>query len=57
MRVLFVGAGAVGQVYGYFFQKGGAKIAFLVKPSHLSWARDGFKLFDLSKKREHKLEG
>ena len=57
MRVLLVGAGAVGQVYGYFFQKGGAKIAFLVKPSHLSWARDGFKLSNLSKKREHNLAG
>jgi 2-dehydropantoate 2-reductase len=35
MKVAFVGAGAVGQTYAYFAQKGGASTAFLVKPRHV----------------------
>jgi hypothetical protein len=32
MRILVVGAGAVGQVYGWHLHQGGAEIGFLVKP-------------------------
>ncbi|MGB0920165.1 MAG: ketopantoate reductase family protein [Alphaproteobacteria bacterium] len=35
MHVLIVGAGAVGQVYGYHFAQGGAQVTFLVKPHHV----------------------
>jgi threonine dehydrogenase-like Zn-dependent dehydrogenase len=31
MNVLIVGAGAVGQLFGYFAARGGCKITFLVK--------------------------
>ena len=34
MRVLLVGAGAVGQVYGWHLARGGAATSFLVRPRH-----------------------
>ncbi len=51
MRCLLVGAGAVGQVYGYHLQRGGADVAFLVKPKHAEATRRGFVLYPLKKKR------
>jgi 2-dehydropantoate 2-reductase len=42
MRALVVGAGAVGQVFARHLMKGGAEVAFLVKPVHAPAARDGF---------------
>jgi len=47
-NVLIVGAGAVGQVYGRHFQRGGADVAFLVKPKHLDETRRGFTLYPLN---------
>ena len=41
LRVLLVGAGAVGQVYGYHLQKGGAQVAFFVRPKHRAEAEGG----------------
>ena len=35
LRVLIVGAGAVGQVYGWYLTQGGAKISFFTKPKHV----------------------
>jgi ketopantoate reductase len=32
MRALVVGAGAVGQVYGHHLARGGADVAFYVRP-------------------------
>jgi 2-dehydropantoate 2-reductase len=51
MRCLLVGAGAVGQVYGYCLQKGGANVTFLVKEKYAADARAGFTLFPLKKKK------
>ncbi len=34
MRVLLVGAGAVGTTYGFHLARGGAQVSFLVKPRH-----------------------
>ena len=48
MRVLLVGAGAIGQVYGYHLQQGGAQVAFLVKPAHVEWAGSGLTLYRLN---------
>jgi 2-dehydropantoate 2-reductase len=45
MRVLVVGAGAVGQVYGRALQRAGAELTFLVKPRHEAAARRGFVLY------------
>ena len=49
MRVLIVGAGAVGQVYGLALQRGGAEVAFYVKPQHAEEARAGFALYRLNR--------
>ena len=48
MNVLIVGAGAVGQVYGRHFQRGGADVAYLVKPQHLDETRGGLTLYPLN---------
>lgn len=45
MHVLIVGAGAVGQVYGYHFFQGGARVTFLVKPHHMPKLQKPLKLF------------
>src|SRR5207248_2294018 len=50
MNVLIVGAGAVGQVLGAHFQKGGARVSVLVKEKHAAEARAGFTLRALHKK-------
>ncbi len=51
MRVLLIGAGAVGQVYGYHFQQGGAEVAFVVRPKYEAQVRQGFDLYPLNRKR------
>ncbi len=45
MRALIVGAGAVGQVYGYHLARGGAHVSVYVKPRHVDEATRGFELF------------
>lgn len=46
-RVLLVGAGAVGQVFGRYLRAAGCDIAFLVKEKHAQEARSGFTLYAL----------
>ncbi|WP_224243395.1 ketopantoate reductase family protein [Hyalangium gracile] len=46
-RVLLVGAGAIGQVFGWYLQSGGAQLAYLVKPKYAEEARRGFTLYEL----------
>lgn len=43
-RILLVGAGAVGQVYGHHLRQGGAEVAFLIKERHRSRVARGFVL-------------
>jgi ketopantoate reductase len=50
-KVLVVGAGAVGQVYGHALAKGGARVTYLVKPKHADEARRGFVLYPLNRGR------
>jgi 2-dehydropantoate 2-reductase len=45
-RVLLVGAGAIGQVYGRFLQAGGCELSFLVKEKYAEEARRGFTLYE-----------
>ena len=45
MRVLVVGAGAIGQVFGLHFQQGGAEVSFLVRPKYADDARKGFVMY------------
>jgi 2-dehydropantoate 2-reductase len=44
VETLLVGAGAVGQVLGYFLQKAGARVTFLVRPQYAEETRRGLKL-------------
>lgn len=44
-RILIVGAGTVGQVYGHFLQRGGAEVSFLVKPVHAEECARGFNVY------------
>ncbi len=48
MNVLIVGAGAVGQVYGYHLAKGGADVSFYIKEQHAAELDKGFDLYQLS---------
>jgi hypothetical protein len=50
MRVLIVGAGAVGQVFGHHLAQGGAEVTFLVKPKYADDCRRGFTLYALDRK-------
>lgn len=40
-----VGAGAIGSVYAYFAQKGGADVTFLIKPKHRPHIENGIQLY------------
>lgn len=43
-RILVVGAGRVGQVYGHHLAEGGASVTVLVRPRHEEEARRGYRL-------------
>ncbi len=46
MRILIVGAGSVGQLYGHMLQRGGAEVDVFVRPRHTTDARRGYRLYD-----------
>jgi len=48
-RVLLVGAGAVGQVFGKYLRSAGCDLAFLVKEKYAQEARRGYTLYELSR--------
>ena len=50
MRVLVVGAGAVGQVYGRHLQLGGADVTFLVRERYREQAKAGFDVYPLNRR-------
>lgn len=50
MKVLIVGAGAVGQVYGYHLQAGGAELGFYVRPRYVDSLRDGVTVYPLNRR-------
>lgn len=48
MKILLVGAGAVGQVYGYHLHRGGAQVTFYVRAKYREGlAQDGMPLYPL----------
>ncbi|MBM7111999.1 ketopantoate reductase family protein [Archangium primigenium] len=47
-RVLLVGAGAVGQVFGHYLQAAGCAVTFFVKPKYAAEAQKGFALYELT---------
>lgn len=49
MRVLIVGAGSIGQLYGYYFQRGGAAVDVFVRPKYKAEAKEGFALYERKK--------
>jgi hypothetical protein len=49
MRVLIVGAGAVGQVFGRHLALGGAEVSFYVKEKYAAECRAGFTMYRLNK--------
>ena len=49
MRVLVIGAGAIGQVFGYSFSMGGAEVTFLTRPKYADAARAGFVLYPMNR--------
>jgi ketopantoate reductase len=53
-RVLVVGAGAVGQVYGYHLARAGAEVSFLVKPAHAAELDGGMTLYPLNRPRRQR---
>ncbi len=55
-RVLVVGAGAVGQVYAYHAQQGGAEITFFVRDKYRDEIARGLDLYPLNRSRSHRTE-
>jgi len=55
-RILIVGAGAVGQVYGAHLQAGGAEVTLYLKPRHLEAAQAGFLLRPLGREKVTRLD-
>jgi len=49
MRILLVGAGAVGQAYGRHLQLGGARVSFLVREQYAEACRAGLTLYPLNR--------
>jgi hypothetical protein len=54
-KILIVGAGAVGQVYGWHLQNAGAHLAFFVKEGYANTAREGFFHYPLNR-RKHRFK-
>ncbi|MEM9069739.1 MAG: 2-dehydropantoate 2-reductase [Myxococcota bacterium] len=50
-RTLLVGAGAVGQVYGYHLAQAGAHTSLLVRPKYADDCRKGLRLYEMKGKR------
>lgn len=45
VTALIVGAGAVGQVYGHFLQRGGASVSYFIKQKYKEQCEQGFTLY------------
>lgn len=54
MKILVIGAGAVGLVYGYALAESGAEVSFFVKEKYVEDAQKGFTLYPLNKGRDPK---
>ncbi len=54
MNILIVGAGAVGQVYGFYLQQGGAAVDFLVKSKYRAQMESGCVLYPLNRSKRQR---
>ena len=52
MKILIVGAGQVGLVYGYYAAKAGAHVAFFVREKYVAESRKGFHIYPLNQGRK-----
>ncbi|MCO4760662.1 MAG: ketopantoate reductase [Myxococcales bacterium] len=50
MKVLIVGAGAVGQAYGYHLQRGGAEVGFFIREKYRDELAGGVVVYPLNRK-------
>lgn len=61
MKVLIVGAGAVGASYGFFLKRAGVEISYLIKPKHRANLESGITVYEYVSRRKpvktHRLEG
>lgn len=48
-RILILGAGAVGRVYGRHLRQGGAEVSFLVRPKYRQAVQAGFRMANLNR--------
>ncbi len=55
-RILIIGAGAVGQVYGLHLQKGGAEVDVYVRPKYVAECRAGLTLYRMTSARGRAVE-
>ncbi len=46
MRILIVGAGSVGQLYGHVLKQGGADVGVYIRPKYVDQAREGYHLYE-----------
>lgn len=53
-RILVVGAGAVGLVFGHHLARGGAAVSFLVRDKYAADCRQGFTLYPLNRSRRQR---
>lgn len=53
-NILIVGAGAVGQVYGYQFAQSGNQVSFFVKEKYLDSLNNGLTLYHLNQDKKRK---
>jgi ketopantoate reductase len=49
MHILLVGAGAVGQAYGWHLHRGGARVSFMVRDKYAAACRAGLTLYPLNR--------
>ena len=54
MKILVIGAGAVGQVYGRHLSKGGAEVSFFVKEKYATTVGSGLTFYPLNRKNARK---
>jgi ketopantoate reductase len=55
-RILLVGAGAAGQVFGLYLERGGADVSVFVRPKHEAAARAGYRLYHVDPLGRRKAE-
>lgn len=56
MKVLVVGAGSVGQVFGRHYQAGGAEVTFFVREKYKAAVERGFDMYPLNQRRARRGE-